>query len=144
LSACSAATPPEPPPAPGRGYVRTQRFDPGLREAALSGGHPAPRNLSLTVCIAFTIVNQGDFNRRLADFADPNSPSFQGRFSDEDLKKYERPQSDYDAVERWLTSCEIKILTVGTRAAFDPNIRAQGTVAQWESAMDIQIDQSAN
>lgn len=89
-------------------------------------------------------MNQGDFNRRLADFADPNSPSFQGRFSDEDLKKYERPRSDYDAVERWLTSCEIKILTVGTRAAFDPNIRAQGTVAQWESAMDIQIDQSAN
>ena len=89
-------------------------------------------------------MNQDDFNRRLADFADPNSPSFQGRFSDEDLKRYERPQSDYYAVERWLTSYEIKILSVGTRAAFDPNIRAQGTVAQLESAMDIQIDQSAN
>lgn len=144
LSACSAALPPTPQPAPGRVFVKSRRFDPKLREAALAGGHPAPSDLPLRMCIGFTLVNQDDFDRRLTDFADRNSPTFGGRFSDEDLKKYERPQSDYETVERWLTSYGIKILSVSTRAAFDPNIRAQGTVAQLESAMNIQINQSAN
>ena len=125
-------------------FVKSRRFDPKLRKAALAGGHPAPSDLPLRVCIAFTLVNQDDFNRRLTGFADRNSPTFGGRFSDEDLKKYERPQSDYEAVERWLTSYGIKILSVGTRAAFDPNIRAQGTVAEFESAMNVLIIQSAN
>lgn len=51
--------------------------------------------------------------------------------------------ADYEAVERWLTAYGIKILSVAREPAVR-TIRVQGTAAQFESAMKIRIDQSAD
>lgn len=90
-----------------------------------------------------TVLNQNEFTQKITAFGDRNSPSDVGWFTAEELKRYERPRADYEATERWLSSYGIKILSVAPET-LTRTIRTQGTVAQFEAAMNIRIDQSAN
>ncbi len=149
MSACSPTTtlngspPADPQPAPGKVFVKAQWFGPKLREAALAGEHPASPDMPIRVCVVLTMLHGDEFNQRAAAFMDHSSPSFGGQFTDEELKRYARPMSDYESVERWLTLYGIKILNVGPEPLIH-TVRVQGTAAQFESAMNVRIDQSAD
>jgi len=114
-----------------------------LREAALVGGHPAPPDMPITVCAGLTILNQDEFNRKAAAFMDRTSPLFGGRFTTPELQTFARPVSDYDAVERFLRSYGVKILSVDSEPLVH-SIRAKGTAAQWAAALNLSISQSAD
>jgi Pro-kumamolisin, activation domain len=129
--------------APGRVSLKNQVPDLKLRETALAGGHPAPSEMPITVCVGLTMLNQGEFNRKAAAFMDRNSPSFGGRFTTQELQKFARPLSDYEAIERWLRSYGVKILGADSEPLVH-SIRAKGTAAQWEEALNLSIYQSAD
>jgi kumamolisin len=142
LSACTAAAPPPLQPAPGKVFVKT-RIDPKVRAAALAGGHQISPNFSMKVHVYLTPVDPAEFNRTLAATEDPHSPTFGHRLTRAELKRFERPISEYDEVERWLGSYGIRVLSADP-AAFIRTIRLEGTAAEFEGALNIQIDQSAN
>ena len=143
LSACTtSAAPKRPQPAPGRVFVKT-RIDPDIRAAALAGWHPAPPDMHMRVDVFLTPVNTEEFNRTLAATADPRSPTFGHHLTHEDLQRSEWSMLEYEKIEHWLGSYGTKVLSAD-RAALVRTIRVEGTVAQFEAALNIRIDQSAN
>lgn len=142
FSACSAAVPPPPQPEPGKVFVGS-RLDPKIRVAALAGGHSMPPDLQIKVHVYVTMLHEDEFNRISEATLDRNSPFLGHSFTPDELKKYARPLSDYKAIERWLTSYGIKVLSTGSEP-LGGTIRAQGTVAQFEAALNIRIYQSVN
>jgi hypothetical protein len=149
FASCSAAPrssePPsaEPQPASGRVSVKSLWLDPQIRAAALAGGHPAPPDMSMRVHVYVTPMNPEEFNRVLAATEDPHSPMYGHHLTPQELKRFERPLSDYEAIERWLGSYGIKVLSAD-RAAFVRTILTEGTASQFEAALNVRIDQSAN
>ncbi len=151
MSACSktsnwshlSSQTPESPPAPGRVSLKNSIPDLKLREAALAGGHPAPPDMPITVCAGLTMLNQDEFDRKAAAFMDRTSSLFGSRFTTQELQTFARPLSDYDAVERFLRSYGVKILSVDSEPLVH-SIRAKGTAAQWEEALNLSISQSAD
>jgi subtilase family serine protease len=143
FAACSAVTAPEvAAPEPGRVFVKT-RIDPRIRAAALAGGHPAPPDMRIKIHVYVTMLHEDEFDRISKETLDPNSASFGHTFTSRELVRYTRPRSDYEAVERWLTSYGINVLSIGSEP-LGGTIRAEGTVSQIETVMNIRIDQSAN
>jgi len=122
--------------------VKTQ-LDPGIRSAALAGGHPISQDTSLRVHVYLTPLNPDEFNRTLSSTEDPRSPMFGHQLTLGDLKRFERPISEYDEIERWLGSYGIKILSTDSEASVR-TIRTEGTAGQFERALNIRIDESAN
>ncbi len=109
----------------------------------MAGGHPIPPDFSMRVHVYLTPMHPAEFNRTLAATEDPHSPTFGHRLTPEELKRFERPISEYNEVERWLGSYGIKVLSADP-AAFIRTIRVEGTAGQFEAALNIRIDQSAN
>jgi kumamolisin len=142
LSACSAAAPRPPQPAPGKVFVET-RLDPKIRAVALAGGHSISPDFSMRVHVYLTPVDPAEFNRTLAATEDPHSPTFGHHLTHEELKRFERPISEYDEIEHWLGSYGIKVLSADP-AAFVRTIRVEGTAREFEEALNIRINQSAN
>jgi len=150
LSACSigsiferpAPEPPEPELAPGRIFLRGRPPDPKLRQAVLAGGHPAPPEMPITLQVVLNIPHRQEFYRRLNASEDPNSPLFKKRPSDDEMRSYARPASDYEAVERWLTSSGVRVVSAERWPVYP--IVAEGTAAQVEAALNVRIDQSAD
>src|SRR5260370_21069273 len=146
ISACSktpnwnhlSSQNPESRPAPGRVSLENQVPDLKLREAALAGGHPAPPDMPITVCAGLTMLNQDEFDRKAAAFMDRTSPLFGGRFTAQELQTFARPLSDYEAVERFLRSYGVKILSVDSEPLVH-SIRAKGTATQWEQPLHLII-----
>jgi hypothetical protein len=144
LSCCSASSITSEPPQPAKGMIFLKtRLDPKIRAEALAGGHPAPADMLVKVHVYVTMLHEEDFNRISQETLDHRSPFFGHNFTPDELKKYVRPISDYESIERWLTSYGIKILSAGSEP-LGGTIRAQGTVAQFEAALKVRIDQSPN
>ncbi len=114
---------------------------PAVREAALAGGHPAPGNMSIRIHVYVSMLHEEEFNRISRESMDPQSAFFGHQFSQEELQRYARPASDFERVQKWLTSYGIKILSTDT-SPLVRTIRTEGTVAQFEAAFHVQIYQS--
>jgi len=142
MCACSETASTVPQPAPGKVFVRSQ-FDPEIRAEALGRGHPLSPDLPIKVHVYLTPVNTKGFNRTLAATEDPHSPTFGHHLTHEDLKRFEWPMPEYEKIERWLGSYGIKVLSADP-AAFIRTVRVEGTVSQFEAALNVRIYQSAN
>jgi|SRR5579885_1341620 hypothetical protein len=128
-------------PAPGKVSVKWPRIDPNVRARALADGHPAPAEMPLRVHVYLTMLKAQEFNRISEATMNPASPLFGHQLSPDELKQFARPMSDYEAVEHWLASFGIKILIVDAQPLVR-TIRVEGTAAQFEAALDVQIYQS--
>ncbi len=93
--------------------------------------------------VFLTPVNPEEFNRTLAATEDPHSPTFGHHLTPEELKKFEWPMPEYEEIERWLGSYRIKVLSADPPALIR-TIRVEGTVAEFEAALNIVIYRSAN
>jgi hypothetical protein len=143
FTACSAATlPEEAPPSPGKVFVKTWNY-PKIRAAALAGGHPISPDTPMRVHVYVTPSDKDEFNRVLSGPEDPNSPMYGHQLNLGDLKRFERPLSQYEDIERWLSSYGIKTLSADPEASVR-TIRTEGTAGQFERALNITIEQSAN
>ena len=142
LSACSAAAPPPPQPTPGKVFVEN-RLDPKIRAEALASGHPISPDTPMRVHVYVTPLDKDEFNRVLSAPADSHSPMYGHQLTLADLKRFERPLSQYEDVERWLSSYGIKTLSADTEASVR-TIRTEGTAGQFERALNIAVEQSAN
>jgi subtilase family serine protease len=119
------------------------QLDPKIRTAALAGGHPITQDMPLRVHVYLTPLNPAEFNRALSSTQDPHSAMFGHQLTLGDLKRFERPISEYREVEHWLRSYGINVLSVDPEASVR-TIRTEGTAGQFERALNIRIDQSAD
>jgi subtilase family serine protease len=142
LSACSAAAPQPPQSAAGKVFVEN-RLDPKIRAEALASGHPISPDTSMRVHVYVTPLDKDEFNRLLSGPEDSHSPKFGHQLTLADLKRFERPLSQYEDIERWLSSYGIKTLSADPEASVR-TIRTEGTAGQFERALNIVIEQSAN
>jgi hypothetical protein len=142
-TSCAPAAPKQPIPAPGKVFIKTQASQGNIRAIALAGGHPAPADMRIRVLVVISRLHNEEFNRTLSAPMDPSSQMYGHQIVPKELERFRRPKADFDEVEEWLASYGIKTLSADN-APLISSIRVEGTVAEFESALSIRIDQSAN
>src|SRR5258708_29735449 len=125
-------------------FVSNNSFpDPKLVKTVITDGHPAPPSMPVALEVNLKMRHPDEFNRMMEDSQRPDSPHYMRPFTEEEENKYGPTPSDYEAVERWLRSEGFKISKVYQH----PLVRvtcANGTAAQVETALKVQIVQSAD
>ena len=128
---------------PGLIVLRMRTPNAELRNILLANGHPIRPDKKMQVSVYLTVVHPEQFNRVLSDTENPNSPMFDHQLTPADLKEFAWPDSEYLDIEQWLTSYGAEILSKD-EGPFVRTITFQGTAAQFEGALHIRINQSAD
>jgi hypothetical protein len=98
---------------------------------------------SLAIVIAMSICSpKSNAWEALADQSMPGLVTLTLRTPNPELRNV-LPDSEYDEIEQWLDSYGIKILSKDS-APFVRTIRVEGTAAQFEAALHLNISQSAS
>jgi subtilase family serine protease len=129
--ACSAALPAS---AASGHYIANNT--PNFVATATNLG-PANASETIDVSIWLRLANRGTLDKLVGQLYDRTSPDYRNWLKPSDITNLAPSAGDVQTVEKFLTSQNLSIVTVGP---FNMFVRARGTVAQVERAFQVKIN----
>lgn len=105
----------------------------------LSYYHPAPRDRVIRMEVNFAKRDQAQFDELMRAIQDPKSPQYHHWLTPQQIHdRFGETQSQFNAVEQWLTSQGFTIISkdYGTNSDY---ITFKGTIKQAEKAFNVEI-----